>query len=115
MRIILCGFGVVAQSFAKLLQSRTADLYTKYGLKPRIVGVFDSKGGVSDTSGLSLPKLLSVKMKHGSVKFYKKDNDKIRNVTMSGSLTVCDTVISYDKQGVNNICLINTSDAADYS
>jgi len=76
MRIILCGFGVVAQSFAKLLQSRTADLYTKYGLKPRIVGVFDSKGGVSDTSGLSLPKLLSVKMKHGSVKFYKKDNDK---------------------------------------
>jgi len=76
MRIILCGFGVVAQSFAKLLQSRTADLYTKYGLKPRIVGVFDSKGGVSDTSGLSLPKLLSVKMKHGSVKFYKKNNDK---------------------------------------
>jgi len=76
MRIILCGFGVVAQSFAKLLQSRTADLYTKYGLKPRIVAVFDSKGGVSDTSGLSLPKLLSVKMKHGSVKFYKKNNDK---------------------------------------
>ena len=76
MRIILCGFGVVAQSFAKLLQSRTADLYTKYGLKPRIVGVFDSNGGVSDTSGLSLPKLLSVKMKYGSVKFYKKCNDK---------------------------------------
>ena len=76
MRIILCGFGVVAQSFAKLLQSRTADLYTKYGLKPRIVGVFDSKGVVSDTSGLSLPKLLSVKMKHGSVKFYKKNNEK---------------------------------------
>ena len=76
MRIILCGFGVVAQSFAKLLQSRTADLYTKYGLKPRIVGVFDSNGAVSDTSGLSLPKLLSVKMKHGSVKFYKKNNEK---------------------------------------
>ena len=76
MRIILCGFGVVAQSFAKLLQSRTADLYTKYGLKPRIVGVFDSNGVVSDTSGLSLPKLLSVKMKHGSVKFYKKNNEK---------------------------------------
>ena len=76
MRIILCGFGVVAQSFAKLLQSRTADLYTKYGLKPRIVGVFDSKGGVSDPSGLSLHKLLSVKMKHGSVKFYKKNDEK---------------------------------------
>ena len=53
MRIILCGFGVVAQSFVKLLESRTAELYTKYGLKPRIVGVFDSKGGATDSSGIN--------------------------------------------------------------
>ena len=67
MRIILCGFGVVAQSFVKLLESRTAELYTKYGLKPRIVGVFDSKGGATDSSGINLNKLLSIKKKHGSV------------------------------------------------
>ena len=51
MRIILCGFGVVAQSLTKLLESRTSDLYSKYGMKPRIVGVFDSKGSAYDNSG----------------------------------------------------------------
>ena len=77
MRIILCGFGVVAQSFAKLLESRTAELYTKYGLKPRIVGVFDSKGSAIDSSGLNLNMLLSVKKKHGSVGFYQKNSDNV--------------------------------------
>jgi len=76
MRIILCGFGVVAQSFVKLLESRTNELYSKYGLKPRIVGVFDSKGSATDSSGLNLIKLLSVKKKHGSVGFYQKNSDK---------------------------------------
>ena len=75
MRIILCGFGVVAQSFVKLLESRTAELYTKYGLKPRIVGVFDSKGGATDSSGINLNKLLSIKKKHGSVAHYQKNSD----------------------------------------
>ena len=76
MRIILCGFGVVAQSFAKLLDSRTAELYTKYGLKPRIVGVFDSKGSATDSSGLNLNKLLSVKKKYGTVGNYQKNSEK---------------------------------------
>ena len=43
MRIILCGFGVVAQSFSELLESRTHDLYSKFGLKPRIVGVLTAR------------------------------------------------------------------------
>jgi hypothetical protein len=54
MRIILCGFGVVAQSFSDLLESRTHDLYSKFGLKPRIVGVFDSKGCAYNEAGLDL-------------------------------------------------------------
>ena len=56
MRIILCGFGVVGQSFAKLLISRSDDLYARYGLKPRIVGICDRNGSAqwyidSSTSG----------------------------------------------------------------
>ena len=47
MRILLCGFGVVGQSLVKLFESRSDDLYAKYGLKPRVVGVFDSKGKCS--------------------------------------------------------------------
>ncbi len=56
MRIILCGFGVVAQSLTKLLDSRSNELYSRYGLKPRIVGVFDSKGSAYDNTGLNLHK-----------------------------------------------------------
>ncbi|MFI5416841.1 MAG: homoserine dehydrogenase [Nitrososphaerales archaeon] len=72
MRIIICGFGTVAQSLAKLLVSRTDDLYAKYGLKPRIVGAFDSKGGAIEPSGLDLNRLVEVKKKFGTIKNYDK-------------------------------------------
>lgn len=70
MRIILCGFGVVGQSLVKLFESRAEDLYAKYGLKPRVVGVFDSKGCAIDPSGLNFNKLVETKKKFGTVKNY---------------------------------------------
>jgi len=70
LRIILCGFGVVGQSLIKLFESRAEDLYAKYGLKPRVVGVFDSKGSAVDPSGLNFNKLIEVKKKFGTVKNY---------------------------------------------
>jgi len=70
MRIILCGFGVVGQSFVKLLESRSEDLYARYGLKPRIVGVFDRNGSAVDPSGLDTSRLIDVKKKYGSVNKY---------------------------------------------
>jgi len=70
MRIILCGFGVIGQSFAKLLESRSEDLYARYGLKPRIVGVFDRKGSAMDPSGLNASRLIDVKKKYGTVNRY---------------------------------------------
>ncbi|MGI0003701.1 MAG: homoserine dehydrogenase, partial [Candidatus Nitrosotenuis sp.] len=72
MRLIVCGFGTVAQSLVKLLVSRSDDLYAKYGVMPRVVGVFDRKGGVTDPSGLDLNRLVEVKKKHGSVTYYDK-------------------------------------------
>lgn len=72
MRIILCGFGVVGQSLAKLLESRAEDLYARYGLKPRIVGIFDTKGSAVESSGLDLSRVLETKKKHGSVKNYNR-------------------------------------------
>lgn len=82
----MCGFGTVAQSLAKLLVSRSDDLYAKYGVMPRMVGVFDKKGGATDPSGLDLNKLVEIKKKHGSVKHYDKSKkfrsglDLINNV-----------------------------------
>jgi homoserine dehydrogenase len=66
--------------------SRTDDLYAKYGLKPRIVGAFDSKGGVVEQSGLDLNRLVEVKKKFGTIKNYDKTKknwsglDMINNV-----------------------------------
>lgn len=63
---------MVAQSLAKLLVSRSEDLYARFGVKPRIVAVFDSKGGAVDPSGLDLNKLVEVKKKFGTVRNYDK-------------------------------------------
>jgi homoserine dehydrogenase len=76
LRIILCGFGVVGQSFAKLLLSRSEDLYAKHGLKPRIVGVFDRKGSAVSSAGIDLNRLLKVKKKYGSIrKYHNKEKE----------------------------------------
>ena len=77
MRIILCGFGVVAQSFSELLESRTHDLYSKFGLNPRIVGVFDSKGCAYNEAGLDLKRLNKAKKQTGSVRGYDKSLKQI--------------------------------------
>ena len=82
MRIILCGFGVVAQSLVKLFDSRSEDLYAKYGLKPRVVGVFDSKGSAVDVSGLSLSKLVETKKKFGTVKNYANTKNSMSGIEM---------------------------------
>ncbi len=86
MRIILCGFGVVGQSLVKLFDSRSEDLYAKYGLKPRIVGVFDSKGSAIDSSGLDFRKLVETKKKFGSVKNYSKLKNNMSGIDMIKNL-----------------------------
>ena len=82
MRIILCGFGVVGQSLIKLFESRAEDLYAKYGLKPRVVGVFDSKGSAVDPSGLNFNKLIEVKKKFGTVKNYADIKNSMSGIEM---------------------------------
>ena len=82
MRIILCGFGVVAQSLAKLLDARSAELYSRYGLKPRIVGVFDSKGSAHDNAGLNLKKILDAKKQSGTVRGYNKSKSQMTGIEM---------------------------------
>jgi len=86
LRIILCGFGVVGQSLAKLLDSRAEDLYARYGIKPRIVGVFDSKGSAIESSGLDLSKLIYEKKKNGTLKNYGSAKNKMSGVDMINNL-----------------------------
>ena len=82
MRIILCGFGVVGQSLLKLFDSRSDDLYAKYGLKPRVVGVTDSHGSAVDPSGIKFDRLVEIKNKTGSVKNYSKSKNSLSGIKM---------------------------------
>ena len=86
MRIILCGFGVVGQSLAKLLESRAEDLYARYGLKPRIIGVFDSKGSAINVSGLDVTRLIQIKKKYGSVRKYSNTKNNVSGIQMINEL-----------------------------
>ena len=86
MRIIICGFGVVGQSLVKLFDSRSEDLYAKYGLKPRVVGVFDSRGSAVDSSGLEFNKLVEVKKKFGTVKKYSDKKNSMSGVDMLNNI-----------------------------
>ena len=82
LRIILCGFGVVGQNFAKLLLSRSEDLYALHGLKPRVVGVFDSKGSAASSAGLDLNRLLEVKKKYGDIRKYHNKEKNANGLEM---------------------------------
>ncbi len=76
MRLILVGFGIVGQSFAKLLLSRSADLFSVYGIKPRIVACIDRGGCAIAPSGLDIQRLLEVKKISGTVGDYEKKSSK---------------------------------------
>ncbi len=68
---------MVGQSLAKLLDSRAEDLYAKYGVKPRIIAVSDTKGSALESSGLDLNRLIDVKRKFGTIKNYAEKNNKL--------------------------------------
>jgi homoserine dehydrogenase len=72
LRLVIVGFGVVGQSFAKLLLSRSADLYSQHGIKPRVVACVDIKGSAIAPGGLDLQRLLEAKKTKGTVGAYEK-------------------------------------------
>lgn len=67
MRIALVGFGAVGQALVRLLAQRQDRLYARYGLRPRLVGVMDSRGAALSDRGLDAEALLRVKQESGAV------------------------------------------------
>lgn len=66
----------------RLLLSRSEDLYAKHGLKPRIVGVFDSKGSAASSAGIDLNRLLEVKKKYGNIRKYHNKEKEANGLDM---------------------------------
>ncbi|HEX9677425.1 MAG TPA: homoserine dehydrogenase [Nitrososphaera sp.] len=105
---MLVGFGVVGQSFAKLLLSRSADLYSQHGIKPRIVACVDNRGSAISPAGLDLERLLFAKKK-GTVGAYDKSASKfdalhvIENVDTEVVIEATPTDLSTGEPGTSHI------------
>jgi homoserine dehydrogenase len=67
MRIILVGWGIVGQGFAKILLRRKKELVRNYGFRPRIVAIVDMGGAATNPRGLDLERMLSLKAENGTV------------------------------------------------
>ena len=67
MRIILVGWGVVGQSFAKIVTQRKRELAKKYGFRPRIVAIIDKGGAAINPKGLDLEQMLILKKEKRTV------------------------------------------------
>jgi homoserine dehydrogenase len=105
----LLGFGVVGQSFVKLLLSHSTDLYNDYGIKPKVVACADNGGIVTCDQGLDLDRLLNVKKKKNSVKKYGTTGnhteilDVIENMDAEVVIELTPTNIIDGEPGKNHI------------
>ena len=110
MRIILIGYGVVGQSFTKLLLSKLVDLSNLYGMKPRIVACVDNKGSAIDTSGLDIQRLLEIKKNKGTVgEYYSNKTSRleplqiIENIDAEIVLELTPTNLTDGEPGLSHI------------
>jgi len=105
----MLGFGVVGQSLAKLLLSRSVDLYSQYGIKPRIVACVDSRGSAISPAGLDLQRLLEAKKTRKTVGGYDKVGSKfnpihvVENVDAEVVLECSPTNLSTGEPGTQHI------------
>lgn len=105
----MLGFGVVGQSFVKLLLSHSTDLYNEYGIKPKVVACADNGGIVTCDQGLDLDRLLNVKKEKKSIIHYgAKGNrseilDVIENIDAEVVIELTPTNIVDGEPGKNHI------------
>ena len=65
MRIVLVGFGVVAQSLCRLLLSKERELALSFGMVPRVVAMVDTRSFLFDDHGIDLARALKKKTRTG--------------------------------------------------
>ncbi len=94
-KIALIGFGVVGQSFARVLCQKQKELKQRYGLDAHVVAISGrSKGSVLDKEGIDLEKLLKTFDETGTVESYptgRKGLDSIQTIKESGADVVVET------------------------
>lgn len=103
------GFGVVGQSLARILLSRASDLYTLYGINPKIVACLDSNGSAVSPAGLDLHRLLEAKISKGTVAAYDKSQPQssltgiMENIEAEILIEMTPTNLNDAEPGLTNI------------
>jgi homoserine dehydrogenase len=107
MRIIVCGMGVVGQSFLRLLISGSKLLYKNYGIKPRVVACIDSRGIAYSQTGLDLERVLRIKEKYGEVSKYSENkfnaDNYIENIDAEVLLELTPTNLVTAEPGLSHV------------
>ena len=107
MRIIVCGMGVVGQSFLRLLISSSNLLYKNYGIKPRVVACIDSRGIAYSQTGLDLERVLRIKEKYGEVSKYSENifnsDNYIENIDAEVLLELTPTNLTTAEPGLSHV------------
>lgn len=109
MRLIIVGFGVVGQSLVKILLSKSAELYSLYGLNPKVVACVDSKGMAVSPDGLDLDRLLEAKSLKKSVSAYHSQSvssnviDMIENTKAEVVIELTPTNLKSGEPGISHI------------
>ncbi len=109
LRLTIIGFGNVGQSFAKLVLDRAAELYSVYGVNPRVVACIDKNGIAISPEGLDLRRLLDVKKIKGSVAGYyhegymPRDESSIEKIDCEVMLELTPTNFESGEPGISNI------------
>jgi homoserine dehydrogenase len=109
LRILLVGFGVVGQSFVKILLSKSGELYSTFGLNPRVVACVDGDGMAVSPGGLDLDRLLEAKRTKKSVSAYhdKRDylntTDLIENTEAEVMIELTPTNLENGEPGISHI------------
>lgn len=67
MRVIIVGFGVVGQSFAKIVQVKGEWLKSRYGIIPQVVAIVDRGGAIVNQDGVKLAEALTSRESAGTV------------------------------------------------
>lgn len=101
---------MVGQSFVKILLSKSAELYSTFGLNPKVVGCVDSNGVAVSADGLDLGRLLEAKRMKKSVSAYHGDknvrfntNDFIENTEAEVMIEVTPTNLENGEPGISHI------------
>jgi homoserine dehydrogenase len=108
--VLLVGFGVVGRSFAELVVSEGPKLARDFGLKPRVVGIVDSKGVASVPEGIDLSKALELKKATGNLEKLEADYvpgksglDAIRDIDCEVVVESTPTELARGEPGLSHV------------